>query len=320
MVLISGMPSVGDAVSVVLTNPAASETAGQVAVALAGSTAAALAADLATAINTDPVLSGWVVASATNAIVMLFSHPGTPPLRLASYTGNGGVQIREIGRRELQFQVAIWTQTPETRDMISDPIDQAVAAAEIDFGYQLPDGTNVRLCYANSYDIEDATLQDVYRRDFLLSAEYPITTRDALYAVLVPAFQTITAPNAPPAAVSTLSLTEVPTILIVSSQTSNHTINASESGTYFDTTGAAGEVDFALPPWQSGLFFGFAVAEPYLVRVIANGGDQVAVGSVNSSAGGGVVSSTPYSFVSLYASGAPGQWVAMQIVGSWEVE
>jgi hypothetical protein len=197
-ITIGGTPSVGDAVSAVLTNYPAAETAGQVAMAASGATASSLASALAAAVNSDATLSGWVSASASGPQVTLAALPGVPPLRLNSYTGNGGTQIREIGRRELQFQIAIWTQTAETRDLISDPIDTAIAAAEIEFGYQLADGTNVRLCYANSYDIEDATLQDVYRRDFLVSAEYPVTTRDALYAVLIPAFGATPSPPAAP--------------------------------------------------------------------------------------------------------------------------
>jgi hypothetical protein len=38
----------------------------------------------------------------------------------------------------------------------------------------------------SDYDLEDATLEDVYRHDFMVAMDYAVTTVDLLYAVLAP--------------------------------------------------------------------------------------------------------------------------------------
>ena len=70
--------------------------------------------------------------------------------------------------------------------MVVTPITRMLAVAQADFGLDLADGTPVQITLQNDFPIEDDTLQDVYRHDFLVMIEYPITTQDQLFAVLAP--------------------------------------------------------------------------------------------------------------------------------------
>lgn len=190
-ITLTGTVGNGDAVSCVLTRYSAlggaPVVAADIAVALdALQTPATMAAALATQINADPVASQWVSAAAVGGVVTLTPLFATGTLGIQSNTGNGGTQLREIGRRERQLQVVLWAQTSSQRDAIAEAISQATALADVNFGTTLPDGTVVRLTYGSDFDLEDNTLQDVYRHDFLLSAEYGVTTLDHLFAVLAP--------------------------------------------------------------------------------------------------------------------------------------
>lgn len=186
-ITLSGTVTAGDAVSAVFTRhmPDVSQLMGAVVVGGAATPGAAATA-LAAAINADPVLSTWVTAAAVGAVVTLTAAFVNGSLAVASYTGNGGTQTREVARRERQVQIVQWTKTEEQRNLIADAISQLLGNMDATFGLTLADGTVLRVTYGNDFDLEDNTLQDVYRHDFLVSAEYPVTVQDQLYALLAP--------------------------------------------------------------------------------------------------------------------------------------
>ncbi len=197
MIILGGTITPGDAVSAVFTNvgivvfdndgnAVPRQVGAEVVIVVAGDTLAIVAAKLAAAVNADPLLSLWVSAVSGGPMVTLTALAGIGPLIIASRTGNGGTQLREIGRRERHFQIACWTATEIDRQAISNPIDVMLAQAELDFGFLLPDNSYGRLLYLNDYDIEDGTLVDAYRRDFLCTVDYPVTVVDQLFAILAP--------------------------------------------------------------------------------------------------------------------------------------
>lgn len=230
-ITLGGTVGAGDAVSAVVNNGSvlglpASFDAGQnpiltpmwaaVVSAVSTDTPTTVAAKLAAAINADPILSTWVRAVAVGPQVTLYSivtalttesgllietDPNglilTPdgavsPLTVASFAGNGGSQITEIGRRDRQLQVTVWTASIEDRDTVSNAIETMLAEMEVyagsfPAGLSFPDGTSGRVHMMADFDLDDATQSDTYRRDFLVSVDYPLTTTDALYAVLTPA-------------------------------------------------------------------------------------------------------------------------------------
>jgi len=195
-ITLGGSVTVGDAVSCVLINGAArpSGTAQQ-AVIVSGfstDTPATMAAKLAAAINADPVLATWVSATVSGPVVTVQSLG--PGLTMFSSTGNNGSAIIEIGRRLREIQIACWASTVEDRNLLASQIDTLLSTIEAMIGpYQaglvLADGTSGYLKIGSDYQLDDATLSDAYRHDFMLSVDHGVTTQDALYSVLAPIIQ-----------------------------------------------------------------------------------------------------------------------------------
>ena len=193
-ITLGGSVTAGDAVSVVLTNNSLGFTpegleqnqAAQVVIGTASSTPTTIAAALASVITADPVMSLWVTASATGSVLTLTSKLSRGTLVVQSNVGNGGTNTREIGRRERAFQVIVWSPTSDIRSLLVNAIETVIQQLELNFGLTFSDGTGGRLYYQNDFDLEDATLADTYRHDFLFCVDYPITEQDALFSVLAP--------------------------------------------------------------------------------------------------------------------------------------
>jgi len=95
----------------------------------------------------------------------------------------------------------------------------------------------------------------------------------------------------------------------------NYTLVATDSGTYFDNSGATGEVDFTLMTLTAGFWAGFTVMASQTLKILAPAGATLNMGTAS---GTSLVSSLPYSFVSLFAPhGATTQWVVDRIIGTW---
>lgn len=186
-ITLGGTVTPGDAVSAVFTRHMADGSQVMWAAVVSGGASPSDAATaLAAAINADSLLSSWVTAVAAGPVVTLTAAFVNGSLVVASYTGNGGTQTREVARRERQVQIVQWTRTEEQRNLIAEAISQLLGNMDATFGLTLSDGTVLRVTYGNDFDLEDNTLQDVYRHDFLVSAEYPVTVQDQLYAMLAP--------------------------------------------------------------------------------------------------------------------------------------
>jgi hypothetical protein len=195
-ITLGGAPGIGDAVSCVVHNGAIAQvglhqvdlgqTAAQVVAAVGGDTPSTMATKLAAAINGDATLSLWLSAAAVGPVVTLTSVAASR-LSVQSYAGNGGSQTRELIRKLREFQVVTWTRTELLREALCDPIDNALAIAQATFsGVADSAGNAIRVTDVNDYDLEDNTLEDTYRHDFLVTLEYAVTTTDQLYAVLAP--------------------------------------------------------------------------------------------------------------------------------------
>lgn len=190
-ITLGGTVTAGDAVSCVIVNSGVvpPQSWAEVVIGVAGDTPTTMAAKLAAAITGDTNFAPWMTASASGAVVTLTSRLVAGDLILSSYTGNGGTRTMEIGRRQRELQIVIWAQTEEDRQSIGNPIEELLVSLNNQFGPTFSDGTVGRLVMGADYYCEDDTLQDVYRRDFLFSLDYPITTTDALYSVLAPVQQ-----------------------------------------------------------------------------------------------------------------------------------
>lgn len=182
---LGGSVTAGDALGIGVASIPGLAVGGTVVVSVPTDTPTTIAAKAAAQINADPFLSTVITASASGAIITLTPITSGAVTVIAN-TGNGATRTREIGRRLRHFQITTWTNTDADRSTVSDPIEQMIADAESNFGFTFPDGTMGRVLYAGDTLHNDAVLSDTYSRSLMLSIDYPITTTDALYAVLVP--------------------------------------------------------------------------------------------------------------------------------------
>lgn len=103
-------------------------------------------------------------------------------------------------------------------------------------------------------------------------------------------------------------------------KTADYTILATESGTYFDNTGASSGVGLTLPAYEIGLRFCFIVTAAQNFQVIAPASNQIAIGhGANSVAAGNIVSSKLYSTACVFATPISNQWAAERTTGLWAV-
>ena len=185
---IGGTITVGDSVGFVASNGTTSDA---VVVTAGGSdTPATIASALVSAIDADPLLPSWVSATSSGAVVTI---TGLTPadLKLQANVGNAATALREIGRRQRQVQITLWVHTEDMRIGVGTPIETLLQQIETDDWIEFSDGTYGRLMNVSDFYTEDATVEDTYRRDFMVSIDYPITEQDMLYSVLAPvlAFQ-----------------------------------------------------------------------------------------------------------------------------------
>ena len=193
-ITLSATVTPGDAVSAVLTSYTTQPRTMTAAVAIGGAsdTPTTMALALANAVNAalapgflGPPASAFAAASALGPVVTL-TNTTNSLLLVESYTGNGATTLDEVGRRMRQIQITTWSPTEEIRAAVTDPIDVMLAQAEMNFGWTLADGSVVRVCPESDFYLEDDSLADVYRRDFIVQIEYPVTAVEELYAVLAP--------------------------------------------------------------------------------------------------------------------------------------
>ena len=132
---------------------------------------------------------GTLLNATANGNTVNLENISTLRLTLAANVGNGGSQVTEFGRRRRDLQVVVWTNTEVNREILSDPIDSLFAQLEYNFNLQMLDTSFGRLIYESDMYVEEGTEQDLYRRDFHVSVDYPVTSTDLLFSVLVPTLE-----------------------------------------------------------------------------------------------------------------------------------
>ena len=191
---IGGSVNDGDAIGVTVCL-GGGNSGGAVAVIPAGTTLSGVASLIASTIAADPILGPTVIATATGPQVTLTAVDGFPHFVTAA-TGSVGTQVTEVGRRNRDLQVVVWTGSEPSRQAATDPIEALIASLESSGTWlQLPDGTQGRVKSMNDYYIESGSPADLYRRDFHIQVEYGVTTLDPIYSVLAMQVQMIGGTN-----------------------------------------------------------------------------------------------------------------------------
>ncbi len=207
---LSGGVASGDAVSLIVKSRGAgvvldpgdgtytqSPTVAVVYCTIHGDSPASAAAGLVSLANADPAVSPRVVCTSSGTGTVTIQNLLPSAIEVNSYTGNGGTNVVEIGRRKRELQLTVWSPSPEIRDIVFDPIESMVQEMEIfrgssgqyTAGLVLADGSFARIEHYNDYLVDDPVLADLYRRDEILCADYPVTSQDKLYSVLAPVTQ-----------------------------------------------------------------------------------------------------------------------------------
>lgn len=99
--------------------------------------------------------------------------------------GTTGTSAREVRRQNKQFQISIWSPTPQLRDLIAKPVDLALALTS---RMTMADGSQAIVTYVNLTQRDEQQKAMIYRRDFFYAVNYAIVQIDSEYTVL----QTIT--------------------------------------------------------------------------------------------------------------------------------
>jgi hypothetical protein len=131
-----------------------------------GSTPPDIAAGLAALIVVD--IPG---TSAAGAVLTL---PGIARIG-ALRVGTGAPIVQEVKRQEREFQITVWSPSLDSRDSVAKPIDVKIGLTP---RMSLADNTRGRLIYKGSPYTDFDQKQAIFRRDFIVTVEYPTTNMD----------------------------------------------------------------------------------------------------------------------------------------------
>lgn len=173
----------GDAASFILTQSLLGNVnAGIVYVVQTNDTLNTFTAGLAAAITT--AFGSLVTAAAVNNVITITNNT-SGIITLGSATGAGATMQQEVRRANRQVGIHVWAKTPDIRDSIGDIIEGRLSTLQRNFGYNFLDGTFGRVTFQSDVNVDDNTLQDVYRRDFFIGIDYGVTVADQVYTVLL---------------------------------------------------------------------------------------------------------------------------------------
>lgn len=155
-IAISGNPSVGDVVGVMVDGAAYAYRV------LAGDTPSLIAANLNQLIqaNRPAMLQGAII-----------SVPGAGSIVVRSVRDNS--TSFESRRQEKDVRIICWCPAPPIRDLVAAALDAALSGMSF---LVLPDDTSARIVYRNTASYDQSQNALLYRRDLLYTVEYSTVT------------------------------------------------------------------------------------------------------------------------------------------------
>jgi hypothetical protein len=87
---------------------------------------------------------------------------------------NVGGFTQEIYRQKRDIQVTLWTRTPAERERYGTILENLFAQTELNFGILLADQSWARLMIEDDMVWKDSQLQNIFRRDFIITLDYPV--------------------------------------------------------------------------------------------------------------------------------------------------
>ena len=88
---------------------------------------------------------------------------------------NVGGYVQEIYRQNREMQITLWTKTPQDRATYGAVLEVLFATLEVNYGLTLADNDRARVMIVSDNVRKDSQLQDLFRRDFIISLDYPVT-------------------------------------------------------------------------------------------------------------------------------------------------
>jgi hypothetical protein len=147
--------------------------------AKAGDTLGDALTGLVAALNTISGLTATVVGS-TIHLVSSFTEP--VPVQVGVV--NVGSIYTEVYRQMRDIQITLWAKTPKDRETYGTVLEQLFANLEFNYGIQLPDQSMCRLLICSDDVCKDSQLNDLFRRDWIISADYPVLIKDPIWEVI----------------------------------------------------------------------------------------------------------------------------------------
>ncbi len=171
-----GIPLVNDAFFLVLATVGSNTIAEYIT--QQGDNLTASLAGLTAAIN---ATTGLSASLSGNNIVVTNTAFGLVPTRCGVV--NIGSFTQEIYRQCRELQITLWTNNPVDRQNFGVVLENLFANLEVNFGLELADQSWARILIVDDIVQKDSQLQDIYRRDFIISAEYPVLASIPAWAV-----------------------------------------------------------------------------------------------------------------------------------------
>lgn len=157
---------------------------GATAISGATETLSSLAEKLADSINDRDVLSDWISASATDEVVTI-TNLQDQNILLRAAVGNRSIRTTETARQQADLQITLWANSEKSRYTVGDVLESYFGKFERFPRLEVAASDRALVSYGGQLDSYDDTQKDVYRRDFMLSAEYSLRYQDIAYPILV---------------------------------------------------------------------------------------------------------------------------------------
>lgn len=161
------------------------QTVGAVFTASGATTASGVASGLASEIDA----LGLPVTTLASGGTIEISNVGDAGYGLSLAIANVSTSLYEVHRVKRSTQVIVLANRPETLDTVSDQLSQLFGELEVTYGYDLSDGTYVRLINTGDIMLWDNVLSNIARRDFVLTLEYGVNLQSTGYEVLASQLQ-----------------------------------------------------------------------------------------------------------------------------------
>lgn len=123
------------------------------------------------------------ISAVLSGPVITITNGGPSLHRARAEVVNIGTFTQEGFRWDRDVQVTVWSRTPADRSKYGDILEQLFSQLEVNFGFLTVDQSACRVQYVDDHVWRDSQLQDIYRRDFILTINYPLLNQIPAYAI-----------------------------------------------------------------------------------------------------------------------------------------